>query len=147
MAAGREEAALHGAENVRFAVKDAAKLDEEAAYDLVTAFDAIHDQADPATVLAGIVRALKPGGVFLMQDISASCHVHKNMEHPIGPLLYTISCMHCITVSLAQEGAGLGAMWGEETAREMLMDAGFARVEVHHLSHDIQNCYYVATKQ
>jgi hypothetical protein len=66
-----------------------------------------------------------------------------NREHPIGSLLYTISCMHCMTVSLAQGGDGLGAMWGKEMAVRYLQDAGFHSVEVHELAHDFQNYYYV----
>ena len=62
----------------------------------------------------------------------------------MGPILYTTSCMHCMTVSLAQGGAGLGAMWGEQTARRMLAEAGFASVTVQALEHDPQNYYYVA---
>ena len=54
--------------------------------------------------------------------------------------------MHCMTVSLAQGGMGLGAMWGEEKALEMLREAGFGRVEVKRLPHDFQNCYYVVRK-
>ena len=65
-------------------------------------------------VLTGIHRALRSDGVYLMQDISGSSRVHKDIEHPMGTFLYTISCMHCMTVSLAQGGEGLGAMWGEE---------------------------------
>ena len=64
----------------------------------------------------GIADALRPDGVFLMQDIAGSSHVHDNLEHPLGPFIYTISSMHCMTVSLALGGAGLGAMWGEEKA-------------------------------
>jgi hypothetical protein len=51
--------------------------------------------------------------------------------------------MHCMTVSLAQGGDGLGAMWGRETAERFFVEAGFSTVEVHELSHDIQNNYYV----
>lgn len=145
--AGRAEAARRGLKNVRFEIKDAARIGESQAYDLITAFDAIHDQADPVKVLDQISAALRPGGTFLMQDISASSHVKKNIEHPVGTLLYAISCMHCMTVSLAQGGAGLGACWGQELARQMLVDAGFNRVEVHQLPHDFINSYFVARKQ
>jgi 2-polyprenyl-3-methyl-5-hydroxy-6-metoxy-1,4-benzoquinol methylase len=133
--------------NLRFEVRDLTSFHREApetAYDLVTAFDAIHDQARPDNVLAGIRRSLKAGGVFLMQDIRASSIIAENRDHPIGTLLYTISCMHCMTVSLAQGGMGLGAMWGEQKALEFLKSAGFANVEVRTLEHDIQNNYYVA---
>lgn len=142
----RAEAAGNGAANLRFEVKDAATLDEIESYDLITTFDAVHGQSDPAAVLAGIRRALRPDGVYLMVDIAASSQVHNNMDHPIGPLLYTISTMHCMTVSLAQNGEGLGAMWGEEKARQMLREAGFTNVEVERLPHDFQNNYFIATK-
>lgn len=82
-----------------------------------------------------------------MQDIGASSHVEKNLERLLAPFLYTISCLHCMTVSLAQDGAGLGAMWGTEKALEMLSAAGFESVEVHELPHDIQNYFYVIRKE
>jgi SAM-dependent methyltransferase len=146
IARARAEAKEHGSANARFEVKDAAALDEEASYDLITTFDAVHDQADPAAVLKGIANALREYGVYLMQDIAGSSHHHNNLDHPIGPFLYTISCMHCMTVSLAQGGAGLGAMWGEEKAKEMLEEAGFKEVKIEQLPHDFQNYYYIATK-
>ena len=146
IARARAEAREHGATNVRFEVKDVAALDEEASYDLITTFDVVHDQARPAAVLKGIAGALRPDGVYLMQDIAGSSHHHNNMDHPIGPLLYATSTMHCMTVSLAQGGEGLGAMWGEEKAKEMLGEAGFAKVEVEQLPHDFINYYYIATK-
>jgi hypothetical protein len=62
----------------------------------------------------------------------------------MGTFLYAISTLHCMTVSLAQGGDGLGTLWGEELAAEMLRDAGFASIEVHHLEHDPQNAYTVA---
>ena len=144
IARARQEAASKGLNNIRFEVKDAAALDVREQYDLITAFDAVHDQARPALVLEGIARALRPGATFLMQDIAGSSHLHQNMEQPVAPFGYTISCMHCMTVSLAQGGDGLGAMWGEEKAQEMLRASGFTHVEVHKLPHDILNVYYVA---
>lgn len=133
VARGRAEAEEHGTTNARFEVRDVSTLGEENRYDLITTFDAVHDQAKPAEVLEGIYRALKEDGVYLMQDIAGSSYHHNNLDHPIGPFLYTISTMHCMTVSLAQDGAGLGAMWGEEKAREMLQEAGFAKVRVERL--------------
>src|SRR5262245_21045969 len=141
----RAEAARRGLRNASFQVADVAALGAEGDYDLVTAFDAIHDQARPDAVLRNIARALRPGGVFLMQDIAAASHLHGNREHPLGPFLYTISCMHCMSVSLANGGPGLGAVWGKELALRMLREAGFRQVRVESLPHDILNYYYVAT--
>jgi 2-polyprenyl-3-methyl-5-hydroxy-6-metoxy-1,4-benzoquinol methylase len=150
IAYARDHANRSELRNLRFEVRDLTTFHREAseaAYDLVTAFDAIHDQARPDNVLAGIHRSLKPGGVFLMQDIRASSSIAENRDHPLGTLLYTISCMHCMTTSLAQGGMGLGAMWGEQRALEFLKSAGFASIEVRTLEHDIQNNYYVARKE
>jgi 2-polyprenyl-3-methyl-5-hydroxy-6-metoxy-1,4-benzoquinol methylase len=146
IAAARAEAAQQGLTNLRFEVKDAAEIDETVRYDLITAFDAIHDQAAPRKVLKAIARALRPGGVFLMQDIRASSHVEKNIDHPLGAFTYTVSCLHCMTVSLALGGEGLGAAWGEERALELLAEAGFENVDVRQLPHDIINNYYIARK-
>lgn len=144
-----QAASSAGSENIEFHAADLSDFDqtaETASFDFITTFDAIHDQGKPLNVLKGIHRALKPNGVYLMQDISGSSHVHKDIEHPIGTLLYTVSCMHCMTVSLAQGGEGLGAMWGEEKTREYLQRAGFRSVTTHRLAHDIQNNWYVITK-
>ncbi len=130
--------------NVRFQVQDVTQIEEENAFDLVTAFDSIHDQIHPAEVLRNIRKAAKTDGTFLMQDIRASSHLEKNLEHPLATLLYTFSCTHCMTVSLSAGGAGLGTVWGEEKALSMLEEAGFETVEIHTLPDDILNNFYVA---
>jgi 2-polyprenyl-3-methyl-5-hydroxy-6-metoxy-1,4-benzoquinol methylase len=140
------QARERGLENVTFEQRDLSTFDVDAdpeAFDFVTTFDAVHDQARPLSLLKGIRRTVKPGGTYLMQDIQGSSHHHENLDHPGGPLLYMISTMHCMTVSLAQGGEGLGAMWGEEKARELLAEAGFSSVEVHLLEHDPFNAYFV----
>jgi ubiquinone/menaquinone biosynthesis C-methylase UbiE len=145
----REEATKNRLNNIEFITDNLSNFDETAeaeTFDFVTTFDAIHDQAKPLNVLKGIHRALKANGVYLMQDISGTSHVDQDIEHPIGTFLYAISCMHCMTVSLAQQGEGLGAMWGEEKTREYLQRAGFHSVTTHRLAHDIQNNWYVVKK-
>jgi ubiquinone/menaquinone biosynthesis C-methylase UbiE len=145
----RDEASAKGLKNVEFVPVDLSDFNQAAepeSFDFITTFDAVHDQGQPLNVLKGIHRALKGDGVYLMQDIKGSSHVHKNIGHPIGTFLYTVSCLHCMTVSLAQGGEGLGAMWGEEKTREYLQRAGFRSVEKHELAHDIQNNWYVVRK-
>jgi 2-polyprenyl-3-methyl-5-hydroxy-6-metoxy-1,4-benzoquinol methylase len=140
------QATERGLANVQFTPRDLSTFDVDAepeAFAYVTTFDAVHDQARPLALLKGIRRTLAPGGTYLMQDIQGSSHVHENIDHPGGPLLYMISCMHCMTVSLAQGGDGLGAMWGEQKARALLAEAGFTSVEVHLLEHDPFNAYFV----
>ena len=145
----RKEAVKKGLKNVQFVAQDLSDYDETAEpewFDFVTTFDAVHDQARPLNLLKGIHKTLKPDGIYLMQDIRASSEIHKNIGHPIGTFLYTVSCLHCMTVSLAQGGEGLGAMWGEEKTREYVTRAGFRSMETHQLAHDIQNNWYIIRK-
>jgi ubiquinone/menaquinone biosynthesis C-methylase UbiE len=145
----RGEAAHRALHNTEFIVRDLSDFDKTAAadsFDWATTFDAVHDQARPLNLLKGIYRTLKSDGVYLMQDVNGSSHVHKDIGHPLGTFCYTVSCMHCMTVSLAQGGEGLGAMWGEERTRDYLQRAGFRSVETHHLEQDILNNWYVVTK-
>jgi 2-polyprenyl-3-methyl-5-hydroxy-6-metoxy-1,4-benzoquinol methylase len=145
----RGEAAQKGLRNTEFVIRDLGDFHataEPEAFDFITTFDAIHDQARPLNVLKGIYRALKPDGVYLMQDIRGSSHVYTDLEHPIGTFLYTASTMHCMAVSLAQGGEGLGTMWGEEKTREYLRRAGFRSIETNQLAHDFANNWYVVRK-
>lgn len=143
--AGREAEDL-GLGNVSFVVRDLAALDEPGAYDLITAFDVVHDQAKPAEVLQAIARALAPEGTFLMVDFAASSALEENVDHPLGPTLYMFSVLHCMTVSLAQDGAGLGTVWGEQKAVEMLGKAGLGEIRVERVEGDPFNNYYIATR-
>jgi ubiquinone/menaquinone biosynthesis C-methylase UbiE len=145
----RQEAASSSLANAVFIIQDLSDFHLTAPqeqYDFITTFDAIHDQGKPLHVLKGIYRALKPGGVYLMQDISGTSYLEEDIKHPIGTFLYTISCMHCMTVSLAQDGDGLGAMWGEQKTKEYLKMAGFTSVKTNKLAHDIQNNWYDVRK-
>ncbi|MBE9563859.1 MAG: class I SAM-dependent methyltransferase [Proteobacteria bacterium] len=132
--------------NIEFAVKDLYGFNESEQYDLITSFDAIHDQRDPQGLVKGIQQALRPSGVYLMQDIGGSAHLENNMDFPMASLLYTISCTHCTPISIGQGGEGLGTMWGWETAQTMLENAGLTSIERHVLPHDPMNVWFVSRK-
>ena len=144
--AAKSEMALMGHTNARFEVKDISVLNQPEQYDFITAFDVIHDQAKPEIVLREIHRALSSDGTFLMVDVKASSHLHDNISHPLAPFLYGISTMHCTTVSLAMDGPGLGAVWGEQVATSMLKEAGFRDISIHTLPEDAINNYFLAKK-
>ncbi len=142
----RKEAEEKGNINTWFEIMDLTTYSSDSKYDLITAFDVIHDQARPDKVLKMVYEALKDDGIFLMQDIDGSSQLSENKNHPMGSMLYSISTMHCMTVSLAQGGMGLGTMWGVDTAEKMVREAGFNHVEIHRLKHDVQNAYFVIRK-
>lgn len=142
----RAEADAWGLSNATFVAADAARLDDDERFDFMTTFDAVHDQARPRDMVAGIHRSIRPGGYWLCADIRASSHVGENLDHPMGTFLYAVSCQHCMTVSLAHEGEGLGAMWGVQQARRLFADVGFAEVTVRTIDADPTNNYYVCRK-
>ncbi|MEV8378876.1 class I SAM-dependent methyltransferase [Kribbella sp. NPDC056861] len=131
-----------GAGNVSFEVADAATLTVDRPYDVIFAFDAVHDQRDPAEVLRRIRAALAPGGVFVMVDAYFSSRLENNLDNPLAPLCYAISLLYCTPMSRYDDGAGLGAMWGTELAGSLLAEAGFSQVELM-ASPRAQNCLFV----
>ncbi|MFE5913494.1 class I SAM-dependent methyltransferase [Streptomyces wedmorensis] len=140
----RGEAARSGLDNLHYTLADSTRIPGE--YDVITAFDVIHDLARPTETLTAIAKALRPGGTFLMGDIAASSRLEENIGHPFGPALYTFSVFYCMTTSLSTGGAGLGTAWGQETAERMLRDAGFESIDIKTVEGDPFNVYYVATQ-
>ena len=146
ISSAKEEAKNLGLTNVQFEIKDALLIEELGKFDLITAFDTIHDQTQPTKVLKAINASLNNAGFFLMQDIAASSNVEKNIDNLLAPALYTISTMHCMSVSLAFNGEGLGTMWGKELAVKKLDEAGFKDIKVKNIEGDVMNYYYLSRK-
>lgn len=132
-----EEAGV--ADRVTFVLAPAEEMPDRDRFDLIMAFNCIHDMANPRGALAGIRRAMKPSGAFLWSEANASDRIEENIG-PMGRLLYGASTMHCLTVSLAHGGEGLGSVVGEETARALALEAGFSsfqRLAVEHPYHQL----------
>jgi len=146
VAKGRAESEAMGNTNTTFVARDVSQLDSPANFDFITSFDAIHDQGHPDLVLRGIHDALRPGGRYLCVEPQASTHLHENMDKAHAPFLYSVSTMHCMQVSLAQGGEGVGAAWGEQEIRGRLAKAGFEHTELHANPVDRTNDYYLSTK-
>jgi SAM-dependent methyltransferase len=125
----RHKAAQAGVgENVSFERVAAENLPFSERFDLVMAFNCIHDMARPGAALAAIRRILKPNGALLWSEADVSDRLEENLN-PQGRAIYAASTMHCMTVSLAHGGEGLGAVVGESKARRMASEAGFASFE------------------
>ena len=142
---GRTEAEEMSLSNVRFELADAGAVASDGPYDLITAFDVIHDLGDPRGALAAIRQGLADDGVFLMYDVGASGELRAQAELPWAPLMYGLSVGYCIQVSLADDGVALGSMWGREQAEELLRDAGFKHVEAIRPPLDPINLLYACT--
>jgi SAM-dependent methyltransferase len=110
---------------VTFEVVDCARLPTER-FDFISVFDVVHDSVDPLGLLKSIRAALKPGGTCLMVEVNASNRVEEHIN-PMGRMMYAASTLYCMTVSLAHDGAGIGALMGEPKARELVSEAGFTQ--------------------
>jgi ubiquinone/menaquinone biosynthesis C-methylase UbiE len=135
-----------GLSNVSFEVADAATLSSDQPFGVAFVFNSVHDQARPLEVLTSIRSILEPGGTFLMDEPSISSNLKDNIGDPLAAMIYSVSLLHCMTVSLAEGGAGLGTGWGEQVAVALLSDAGFGRVEVHDAPGDPRNSIFVTRR-
>jgi SAM-dependent methyltransferase len=142
----RKEAADAGLTNVRFEQQDVAALGPDEPFDAVISFDTVHDLPDPGGFLRAVHRSLAPGGRYLMMEPKASSNLEDNIGHPMAPLLYAVSTLHCLTVSLAEGGAGLGTAFGEQKAIELLTEAGFTDITVTPAPGDPLGGVFVATR-
>lgn len=142
----RTAAADAGLSNLTFIAADAAEIDATDTYDFITTFDAIHDQAYPDTVLSNISQALRADGAYLCVEPKAASALEDNLDDPMSPYLYTVSTMHCMSVSIAGGGEGLGTAWGTERIIEYLADAGFPTVDTHEHRSDRANTHFVCRK-
>jgi 2-polyprenyl-3-methyl-5-hydroxy-6-metoxy-1,4-benzoquinol methylase len=127
-------------DRVTFELHAAEDLTVDEQFDLIMAFNCIHDMAQPVAALRGIRRALRPDGTFLWSEARTSDRVEENIG-PLGRTVYAASAMHCMTVSLASGGMGLGAIVGEQTVRQLAQEAGFASCEPLNVEHAYHRVY------
>ena len=103
-------------------------------FDVITTFDVIHDLVDPVGTIRSIHQGLNPDGSYLMLEINCSDSLEEN-HGPVGAMMMGVSVLYCMTVSLAEQGAGLGAHGMPPTkVHELGTTAGFSSVT--RLTHD-----------
>lgn len=126
----RKRAAEAGvADRVRFEVADSGGYPAEG-YDLVCFFDTLHDLGDPVGAAAHARRALAEDGTLMLVEPIAFDDLGTNLtDNPLAAMQYAASTFLCVANSLSQPvGLGLGAQAGEARLRDVLTEAGFARV-------------------
>ena len=114
-------------ERISFEVVDCTRL-PAAKFDFISTFDVVHDSIDPVGLLRSIRAALRPGGTYLMVEVNVSARLEDNIS-AMGRMMYSMSTLYCMSVSLGGGGAGIGACMGEEKARELAKTAGFSSFE------------------
>ncbi|MEE8602699.1 class I SAM-dependent methyltransferase [Euzebya tangerina] len=148
------EAAIHaagaaaaeaGLANASFVVGSATEP-PSGPWDVIVALDVIHDLAEPFAALTATRAVLADDGRFVMIDSGAPPTLAERSELPWAPMMYGVSLAHCMSVSLAQGGEGLGAMWGREAVQDALARAGFQDVAAHQLKGNPMDLMYVASR-
>lgn len=137
IAAARQLAAERDVGNAGFRTSTLQEIAGEEPYDLVLAIDCIHDMTDPVGALRAIRGLLAADGLFVWSEPTGSTNPLDNTE-PLPRLRSALSPYHCLTVSLAEGGPGLGTLIGESGARRLAAEAGFADLELLPVESDTQ---------
>lgn len=143
--ARRNAVAAGVAERVRFTVADAGGLTAAGEYDLVTAFECMHDLPDPVTVLATMRALTRPGGIVLVVDEK----VAESFTAPgdeLERLMYGYSLTCCLPDAMSvQPSAATGTVMRPSTLTGYAREAGFSGVEVLPVDHDFFRFYRLTT--
>ncbi|MFF1528831.1 class I SAM-dependent methyltransferase [Cellulomonas sp. NPDC058312] len=147
VAAGRRHAVAHGVEDrVRFVAADAATLGAAVgaggrAFDVVTAFECVHDLADPVAVLAAARALVAADGWVLVVDE----RVDPEPTTPAGVLdrwCYGFSLTVCLPDGLSHApSAGTGTVMRPATLAGYARAAGFSALDVLPVEHDLFRFY------
>lgn len=112
-------------------------------FEVIFTFDVIHDMAQPREGLCNIWRHLKPGGIYVLQEITAADERHEN-RGPVATIKYGMSLTYCMTTSLANHGEGLGTLgMSEKVTRKLCLEAGFGSVRKLPCSNDFTSLFEV----
>ena len=130
-------------DRVRFAARSAADPDLAGRYDLVTAFECIHDMSQPVAVLEAMRELLADGGSVLIADEKAD-EVFSAPGDDLQRYLYGWSVAHCLATSMdGPEPAGTGTVMRPATLRAYAEQAGFGRVDILPIEHDAWRFYWL----
>jgi 2-polyprenyl-3-methyl-5-hydroxy-6-metoxy-1,4-benzoquinol methylase len=142
VAEARRNAAQAGvADRVTFEVRDAADPGLAGRYDLVCAFETVHDMADPVAALRAMRALRAPGGVVLVGDEKVA-EAFTAPGDELARINYGWSALHCLPSGMVQQpSAGTGTVMRPATLRRYAVQAGFADVEVLPIEHDFWRFY------
>ena len=127
---------------VEFVDGSTADYDAGEGFDLVTACDCVHDFASPVATLSEIRSLLKPDGTLFVIEPKVADRLEDNIN-PIATMFYGFSVFHCLTQSLARDGAGLGACMGPAKTEALVREAGFGRFDVLDIKSPVNLFYAV----
>jgi 2-polyprenyl-3-methyl-5-hydroxy-6-metoxy-1,4-benzoquinol methylase len=128
-------------ERINFEVRDAANPGHTHRYDLVTAFETIHDMAKPVEALAAMRGLVADGGIVLVVDEKVRDEFAADPGN-LERLYYGFSVLHCLPAGMAsQPSAGTGTVMRPDVLRRYAQQAGFRDIEIQPIDHDFWRFY------
>jgi 2-polyprenyl-3-methyl-5-hydroxy-6-metoxy-1,4-benzoquinol methylase len=128
-------------DRVRFHVRDAGDSELAGGYDLVTAFECLHDMAQPVAALRVMRRLARQGGTVLIMDERVG-ESFTAAGSQFEWMMYGWSVLHCLPAGMAdQPSAGTGTVLRLPTLQRYAAEAGFQRVEVLPIEHSFFRFY------
>jgi 2-polyprenyl-3-methyl-5-hydroxy-6-metoxy-1,4-benzoquinol methylase len=117
-------------DRVRFEVRNAADPRLAGSYDLVTAFETIHDMSNPVGALRAMRSLAKDGGTILIADGKAAEEFAAPGDEN-ARFMHGVSSLHCLPVGMVDpESAATGAVMRPDRLRQYARDAGFTDIEI-----------------
>ncbi len=117
-------------ERVRFQVRDAGDPELAGRYDLVTAFECIHDMSDPVSALRTMRRLAKDDGTVLVVDERVG-ETFTPQGNEVEGFMYGWSVLHCLPVGMTEQpSAGTGTVMRPDMLRSYARAAGFTDIEI-----------------
>lgn len=139
-AASRNAVGSGVADRVAFHAVDAASADGAGNYDVVTAFECIHDLADPVAVLATMRKLVKPAGQVLVMDERVAEEFPG--EGDVERLMYGFSLFTCLPDGLSHSpSVGTGTVMRPAILESYAIAAGFSGVEILPIENDLWRFY------
>ncbi|MCP5088253.1 MAG: class I SAM-dependent methyltransferase [Rhodobacteraceae bacterium] len=126
--AEKEAAAAGLSQRIDFIAETTRQYTPDQPFDLITAFDCVHDFAEPEATLQDIRSLLAADGTLFIVEPRAADRLEENVN-ALGAVYYGFSLFHCMTQSLANGGPGLGTCMGPAKTKELLGEAGFSSCE------------------
>lgn len=129
------------ADRVRFRAIDAGDTSITGTYDIVTAFECIHDMPDPIASLRTMKRLAGDDGVVVVMDEKVS-EAFSTDSDEIEQLMYGFSNFICLPDGMSHPGSvGTGTVMRPDTLRKYARVAGFDDVEVLPIEADLWRFY------
>ena len=139
-------ARIHAAEarvddRVKFHAVDAGDPSVSGEYDLVTAFECIHDMPDPVSTLRTMRRIAADDGIVIVMDEKVSEAFHPDADE-VEQLMYGFSNFICLPDGMAHlHSEGTGTVMRPDTLRRYAREAGFSDIEILPIEAEIWRFY------